>query len=257
MSGNASGRKKFLPKTPPGPLLPRVGGGGASESATPGKRRPKPLPGSLSPAADGPPEWRTASLPLRLSGSQKTSTQSRTRQSLTKPGGPNQSHASSQLPSFPGRRTPGLGACRPPLRHSSSQARETSTQGRRRQSLPKPGGAQFSGSADANLADAGPEGFASCLPEGFAGPRRGGAGRSARPRGPALPSPPEEGRGGFSFLFFRPPGFKLPGKSPGPRSLRGSKARRFQRLESSLHCDCEVRRLLGRWRKAGRFPPPG
>ena len=57
-----------MPKTPPGPLLPRVGGGGASESATPGKRRPKPLPGSLSPAAEGPPvaDRHSAASALRL-----------------------------------------------------------------------------------------------------------------------------------------------------------------------------------------------
>ena len=131
---------------------------------------------------------------------------------------------------------PCLGAWRPPLCHSSSQAHETSTQSHTRQSLTKPGVAQFSG-----LADARPEGFTFFLPEGFAGPRRGGdspaetlrsPGSLAAPRPPAA-APAEARRflrrqskaGGF---FFWPPGFKFPGKSPGPRSLRGSKARRFQ-----------------------------
>ena len=45
-----------------------------------------------------------------------------------------------------GRAPPG--AWRAPLCHSSSQAHETSTQSRAKQSLAKPGGAQFSGLAD-------------------------------------------------------------------------------------------------------------
>ena len=49
-------------------------------------------------------------------------------------------------------------ACRPsPLRHSSSQAHKTSTQSHPKQSLAKPGGAQFSGCWRTPGPDSGPE----------------------------------------------------------------------------------------------------
>ena len=55
--------------------------------------------------------------------------------------------------SFSEKPRPTPDACRPPLCHSSSQAPKTSTPSHAKQSLPKPGVAQVSGSADARPDD--------------------------------------------------------------------------------------------------------